>query len=124
MRKPEKERQSKTMGGGVFGGVGSLYDANWQEKREAGYTVWMNFVLCEEASRQGVDPSTLDAGERQRLSLRQLEQHRNDALLRRRTVALLRSQVLLPVLTKVEQEIETGVLRVRPKLNLMADVSL
>ena len=101
--------------------AGGFYDSGWREKRESGYTSWINFMLCEPTMR---DAASADAGERQRLSLRQLEEHRYDALLRRRAVLLLRGTALRPLLTRLEQQVDSGLICVRPPINLVADVGL
>ena len=101
-------------------GAGSFYDSAWREKREIGYAEWINFMMSD-PSLQATSPASIDAGERQRLSLRQLEQHRNDAQLRRRAVLLMRGDKLRPLLSKVEQGVDSGLLCIRPKINLVAD---
>ena len=101
---------------------GRFYDEQWREKREHGFVEWTNYMLCEPALSTA--PAQLDAGERQRLSLRQLEQQRQEAVLRRRATLLLRGATLRPVLTKVEQNVEDGLLAIKASANLAADVGM
>lgn len=111
------------MDGAACGTVGTFYDSAWLEKREVGYTRWLNFMLCDNVGDNAEDGAGMDAGERQRLSLRQLEQERTEAVLRRRAVLLLRGPTLRPTLTKMEREVDGAILFVRAPLNLLADVT-
>lgn len=103
--------------------LGFFHDPNWRERREAGFAGWINFFLS--AGRMDGAPSAGGgAGERQSLSLREFEDRRQEAVNRRRATGLLRSPALRPVLTRLEAEVESGLLCVRPPLNLAADVGL
>ena len=85
-------------------------------RREQGLTTWMNFVFAPGGSASGTAGSAL--------SLHQVEQQRQETVLRARMAMLLRGPELGPLLFKVSQQVEDNFLRVRPPLNLTADVGL
>lgn len=103
--------------------LGFFHDPNWRERRETGFAGWINFYLSA-GSTDGAPTAGGGAGERQSLSLREFEDRRQEAVNRRRATSLLRSQPLRPVLTRLEAEVESGLLCVRSPLNLAADVGL
>ena len=88
-------------------------------RRERGLATWMNFVLAPAGSASDtigcIGPS---------LSLHAVERQRQETVLRARMAMLLRGPELGPLLFKVSQQVEDNFLRVRPPLNLTADVGL
>lgn len=88
-------------------------------RRERGLATWMNFVFAPGGSASDtigcIGPS---------LSLHAVERQRQETLLRARMAMLLRGPELGPLLFKVSQQVEDNFLRVRPPLNLTADVGL
>ena len=109
--------------------VGGFYDEQWREKRERAYTCWINYALSEsslggENGENGAAGAALGAGERQRLSLRELEAHRVEATYRRRVALLLREPALRQSLAKIEQQVQEGIIAVRGTVHLAADVGV
>ena len=133
LSKPAVPRQSKlpaappvgSQGGGSTDVIGAFYDDTWREKREAAYTKWINFALSEPflaADGEAPVASSGGARQRQRLSLRELEVGLAEAGLRRKATLMLRE--LRAPLAKIEQQVQEGIICVRPTLNLAADVGL
>ena len=92
-------------------------------RREQGLATWMNFVFAPGGSASdtiGSMGSALCIG----TSLHAVEQQRQETVLRARMAMLLRGPELGPLLFKVSQQVEDNFLRVRPPLNLTADVGL
>ena len=105
--------------------VGGFYDEAWHKKRSSAYEQWINFALSEPSmSSEGGGVGVLDARERQRLSLRELQEQINEAAYRRRMALLLREPALRSSLRKIEQQVQEGVICVRPSVNLAADVRI
>jgi hypothetical protein len=103
--------------------VDEFYKEARREKRSSAYEQWINFALSEPSmSSEGGGVGVLGARERQRLSLRELQEQINEAAYRRRTVLLLRNPELRASLRKIEQQVQDGVICVRPSVNLAADV--
>ena len=80
---------------------------------------WMNFVFAPGGSASDTIGCVGSA-----LSLHAVEQQRQETVLRARMAMLLRGPELGPLLFKVSQQVEDNFLRVRPPLNLTADVGL
>ena len=87
-------------------------------RRERGLGTWCNFIFGADAAAPG-STAVLSGSA---LSLHQVEQQRQEAVLRARVALLLRGPELGPLLCKVAQQVEESFLRVRPPLNLTADV--
>ena len=79
----------------------------------------MNFVFAPGGSASDTIGSMESAP-----SLHAVEQQRQETVLRARMAMLLRGPELGPLLFKVSQQVEDNFLRVRPPLNLTADVGL
>ena len=88
-------------------------------RREQGLATWMNFVFAPGGSASDTIGSMESAP-----SLHAVEQQRQETVLRARMAMLLRGPELGPLLFKVSQQVEDNFLRVRPPLNLTADVGL
>ena len=98
---------------------GMFFDEAWREKRVHGLTGWLNHVLADSS---GAAPQAMDAGERQRLSLRELEQARREAGLRHKVARLLRSVPLSGPLCRLEEQVHEGLVCISPNKDLIADV--
>ena len=98
---------------------GMFFDEAWREKRVHGLTGWLNHVLADSG---GAAPQAMDAGERQRLSLRELEQARREAGLRHKVARLLRSVPLSAGLCRLEEQVHEGIVCISPNKDLIADV--
>ena len=85
-------------------------------RREQGLGTWMNFIFAP-GSASGTTGSATS-------SLHQVEQQRQETVLKARMAMLIRGAELGPLLSKVTQQVEDNFLRVRPPLNLTADVGL
>ena len=102
---------------------GMFFDDGWREKRVQGLTAWLNHVLADPlASAAGGAPSAMGAGERQRLTLRELEVKRAEAALRHKMAMLLRSPQVGPPLCRLEEQVHDKLVCIAPARNLHADV--
>ena len=81
-------------------------------------------TLLEEERQRAAAQHASAIEERQRLTLRALEEKRSEAEMRRKVTLLLRGDPLRRVITRLEQQISEGLVRAAPSANLVADVGV
>ncbi|XP_032240895.2 abnormal spindle-like microcephaly-associated protein homolog [Nematostella vectensis] len=120
------------------------YDERWIDKQEEGFTRWLNFILtppddcdvqlqkdkkgdCGTMSltgTQSIKSSQPLAPTKEDLSFRTYTARRRMQRLRRHACLLYQSEPLIPVIRKIESEVEHGRLAIRSDRKLHADLGI
>ena len=122
--KPAGKPGGKRLAGGrtngsASSGAGSclFFDEEAGRKQQRGWTSWINFVIDPFTTKPASPaPNFVDA------SLSQLDAERNAAVLRQRSVQLLHGPEMRPPLCKLEEAVDEGSIKMKPKLKVAQDV--